>query len=216
MRTAIFIDSSTLKHMLYRLFILSCLCLVGCGSSQPTQSGPSAPSPASPTAQLPQSPPPVSPTAQLRQSPLPESKPAQLPQSPPPVPPTAQLRQSPLPESPRPLPRPNPEGDFAGKLDHRRWIVVDPDPNGLNCRWSREVPQEWYSPNAVWPPRRFQSWSVVKRLASSSPIVANGGPAGFVTIADERGLPWLKVSLDDRSDSICLVRANNRFIQPVP
>ncbi|QEQ00557.1 hypothetical protein RHP47_03630 [Thermosynechococcus sp. QKsg1] len=56
-------------------------------------------------------------------------------------------------------------------------------------------------------------WPVVRRFPTGTVLRANITPAGFATITDSRGLPWLKVSIGDE-DRICLVRANRRFIRP--
>ncbi|WP_460194366.1 hypothetical protein [Thermosynechococcus sp. FA-CM-4201] len=111
------------------------------------------------------------------------------------------------------LPQPNSNGDYISRTSHRTWVVVDPDINGLNCRWSDKVPQEWYAPNARWPDLEIMRWPVVRRFPQGTVLTANITPAGFATITDSRGLPWLKVSIGDE-DRICLVRANRRFIRP--
>ncbi|HIK55676.1 MAG TPA: hypothetical protein IGS37_11000 [Synechococcales cyanobacterium M55_K2018_004] len=113
-----------------------------------------------------------------------------------------------------PLPRANANGDYLQRTSHPTWVVVDPDPNGLNCRWSRQMPVEWYSPSAQLPRMDVVNWPVVRQFRSGTLLRANTTPAGFATMADTRGLPWLKVSIGP-NDQICLVRANRRFIRPV-
>lgn len=115
-----------------------------------------------------------------------------------------------------PLPRPNSQGNYSGNISHQRWVVVDNDPQGLNCRWSSAMPREWYSPAVAHtlPERNVLNWSVVRRFQVGSILVANPTPAGFTVMTDTRHQPWLKVSIGE-NDQICLARANSRFIRPV-
>jgi hypothetical protein len=116
-----------------------------------------------------------------------------------------------------PLPTPDRNGDYLGHVGYEKWIVVDPDPNGLNCRWSKEMPNDWYAPHARLTTRNFGQWSVVRRFQKNTPsqyLTANLSPAGFATLIDEFGKPWLKVSIGS-NDEICLVRANSNYVKPV-
>ncbi|WP_448534376.1 hypothetical protein [Parathermosynechococcus lividus] len=61
------------------------------------------------------------------------------------------------------LPQPNTNGDYL-RTGHREWQVVDPDPQGLNCRWSNQMPQQWYAPNAQFPDMDVITWPVVARF----------------------------------------------------
>jgi hypothetical protein len=112
-----------------------------------------------------------------------------------------------------PVPQPNADGDYP-RTGHKLWRVVDPDPNGLNCHWSEEMPDPWYAPDAQFPDLNIQDWSIVRHFGAGTVLTANTTPAGFVFIHDDRYLPWLKVSLGD-NDEICLVRANQQFVVPV-
>ncbi|MFB2924280.1 MULTISPECIES: hypothetical protein [Aerosakkonema] len=112
-----------------------------------------------------------------------------------------------------PLPRADRNGNYPLVMSER-WVVVDPDPNGLNCRWSSRMPREWMDPGATFPRMNISEWPVVRRFRKNTRIGVNLGPAGSGTFEDENGLPWLKVSIDD-DDRICLVRANSRFVRPV-
>ena len=115
------------------------------------------------------------------------------------------------------LPKAGSNGDYSGKTSHQKWIVVDPDPEGVNCRWSEAMPTSWYAPDTKLPALSISQWSVVRRFAkdtSSQNLTANTTPAGFVTINDESGKPWLKVNIGS-NDRICLVRANSKYVQPV-
>jgi hypothetical protein len=112
-----------------------------------------------------------------------------------------------------PLPVADSNGNYR-RSGHRTWRVVDADPNGLNCRWSRAMPTEWYSPAAQFPNQNFGQWSVVRRFPPGTILTANLSPAGFEVFYDVRQQPWLKVSIGE-NEQICLVRANEIYIQPV-
>jgi len=111
------------------------------------------------------------------------------------------------------LPQPDTNGDYP-RTSHQTWVVVDSDPNGLNCRWSSRMPANWYAPDAQFPRMNVVNWPVVQRFGRGTTLTANISPAGFAMLRDERGLPWLKVSLGN-GDQICLVRANRRFVRPL-
>lgn len=123
--------------------------------------------------------------------------------------------QSLLAETIPPEPNSNRVGDFAVRTSHPFWTVVDPDENGLSCRWSPDAPVDWYSPAADFPNSAFYQWPVVRTFDYGTVLTANITPAGFATLTDNRGLPWLKVRQGD-NDEICLVRANASYILPLP
>lgn len=115
------------------------------------------------------------------------------------------------------LPSADTNGDYSHKTSHKKWIVVDSDPNGVNCRWSQEMPTNWYAPDAKLPRLNISQWSVVRSFKKNTPsqtLTANLTPAGFATLFDESGKPWLKVSIG-ADDQICFVRANKKYVQPV-
>lgn len=115
------------------------------------------------------------------------------------------------------LPNADNNGDYSKKTSHKKWIVVDSDPNGVNCRWSQEMPTNWYAPDAKLPRLNISQWSVVRRFQKNTPsqtLNANLTPAGFATLFDESGKPWLKVSIG-ANEQICFVRANKKYIQPI-
>lgn len=114
---------------------------------------------------------------------------------------------------PTDLPTPNGDGDYRGNISYRTWITMDTDPNGLNCRWSSEMPEDWVDPRAVYPRRNIIEWTVIRRFTQNTLLVANNDPAGFVILRDEDNKPWLKVQIGS-SNQICLVRANSNFIRP--
>jgi hypothetical protein len=129
--------------------------------------------------------------------------------------PKAESKEAPL--ASEGLPKAGSNGDYSGKTSHQKWIVVDPDPEGVNCRWSEAMPTSWYAPDTKLPALTISQWPVVRRFTkdtSSQNLTANTTPAGFVTINDESGKPWLKVNIGS-NDRICLVRANSKYVQPV-
>lgn len=128
-----------------------------------------------------------------------------------------QTERSPIldnPVSPDPIPVANANGDYP-RTSYRRWVVVDPDPAGLNCRWSNELPAEWYSPATPYPRMNVNEWPIVRQLPTGTELQANITPAGFALMYDENQAPWLKVSIGEH-DEICLVRANTAYVQPLP
>lgn len=115
------------------------------------------------------------------------------------------------------LPSADANGDYSRKTSHKKWLVVDSDPNGVNCRWSQEMPTNWYAPDAKLPTLNISQWSVVRHFQKNTPsqtLTTNLTPAGFATLFDESGKPWLKVSIGS-DQQICFVRANKKYVQPV-
>lgn len=112
------------------------------------------------------------------------------------------------------LPRPNLNGDYL-RNSHKSWVVVDPDPQGVNCRWSKTMPDNWYHPEAKLPPATFGQWETIRRFKKNAKLTAHLSPAGFVILYDTVRKPWLKVSLG-ANEKVCLVRANAKFIRPLP
>lgn len=167
------------------IFILG---LVGCGASISPGDSPSATAP--PT------------TAQP--SPQHTTIPPQVERSP--------ILDNPVP--PDPLPGVNDNGDYQ-KTSYRSWVVDDPDPAGLNCRWSDELPAEWYSPATPYPRMNVNEWPIVRQFPTGTELQANITPAGFALMYDENQAPWLKVNIGEH-DEICLVRANTAYIEPIP
>ena len=112
------------------------------------------------------------------------------------------------------LPQSDRNGDYSGRTSHRNWVVVDADASGLNCRWSSQMPRDWFAPDVRLPALNVVNWGVVRQFRTGTILTSNTTPAGFATLTDSRGLPWLKVSIG-RNEQICLVRANRQFIRPV-
>ena len=90
----------------------------------------------------------------------------------------------------------------GGSYQHRQWLIVDTDPDGLNCRSDESF---------VVATLRYGS--VVDSVFSSS----QGDAIEMIN-----GEPWLKVSaswIDIRTEPsdpyICYVRANINYIAPI-
>ncbi|MBW4521115.1 MAG: hypothetical protein KME16_15635 [Scytolyngbya sp. HA4215-MV1] len=120
----------------------------------------------------------------------------------------------PLPALAATLPTPRQNGDYSARTGHKYWVVVDPDPKGVNCRWSTAMPAAWYDPGAKLPPFQFDQWAVVKQFKKNTMLTANLAPAGFAMLSDTQGRAWLKVSIGV-NDRICMVRANAKLIKPI-
>lgn len=112
-----------------------------------------------------------------------------------------------------PVPQADQDGNYS-RTSYIQWAVVDPDLDGLSCRWSDAMPDDWYAPDAQFPAMNIRRWSVVQRFKQGTTLTANASPVGFVLLYDNRNLPWLKVSIGE-GERICLVRANRRYVQPV-
>jgi hypothetical protein len=113
-----------------------------------------------------------------------------------------------------PLPTADLNGNYP-RNTHLGWLVVDRTPNGLGCRWSEQMPTNWYDPTARLPRLNIGEWEVVRRFGFGSRLRANPEPAGFTFLYDLDGRPWLKVNIGS-DNRICLVRANANFILPAP
>lgn len=129
-------------------------------------------------------------------------------------------------------PTPDAEGNYRAprrRLAHYRWRVVDPE--GLNCRmpyayrW-RELGESIHHNNRgttideqLWLDKSLNplQWPVMAILPPDTIVAAWGGNLGAMIIFnDHRNLPWLPVWVQDgNKEGHCLVRANQRFIQPV-
>jgi hypothetical protein len=111
------------------------------------------------------------------------------------------------------LPKSTTSGDYSARTSHRHWVVVDPDPDGVNCRWSSAIPANWYDPGVKLPLATIDQWPVVRTYKRNSVVTSNITPAGFAILPDTQNRPWLKVSIGP-NDQICLVRANSKYVRP--
>ncbi|MBK4731546.1 hypothetical protein JJD41_16980 [Oxynema sp. CENA135] len=80
------------------------------------------------------------------------------------------------------------------------WQVVDPDPNGLNCRYYNRR----RGPNG----RDIYEYPVGTTFQEGELI-----KSAMIQL-DNRGLPWLWIGTSATTE-ICYVRANSRYVQPV-
>ncbi|MCT7963480.1 hypothetical protein NG799_03245 [Laspinema sp. D1] len=113
------------------------------------------------------------------------------------------------------FPKNNAQGDYTGKSDHIYWQVVDPDPNGLNCRMGdRTIDQVW-NPSAG--ALDIGTWSVTGTLPPDSTFQAALSPGGFVLTFDANNQPWMFVESSNGPEqtSNCFIRANSKYITPI-
>lgn len=100
---------------------------------------------------------------------------------------------------------PDRNGDYPIRRQyHGTWKVVDPDPNGLNCRGNI--------------PPFARSRDIVTTFPTGTLINLVKRDRGVFEIGDSpRGEPWLRVRLLTPEDIVptCWVRANRRYVMPV-
>ena len=100
------------------------------------------------------------------------------------------------------------------------WQVVDSDPNGVNCRaTSIFLDGSWQAISMTSRiPTDIQNFPVVQKFPKGTALVAITAPAGFSTWEDNEKKLWLRVSLPSQKsiNSMCFVRANSKFIVPIP
>ena len=96
-------------------------------------------------------------------------------------------------------PRPDRQGDYYEGL-WQQWRVVDRDRRGLQCRSGPGT-----------------NYRVIKRFARGKAVsVFTQGEENIIQV-DARNLPWLAVlPTGYQYETPCFVRANSRFIQPIP
>jgi len=125
------------------------------------------------------------------------------------------------PESDRTLPQPRENGDFS-RSSHNSWEVVDPDPNGLNCRMLEGIENYDELIARDMTDRNFTfdigNWPVVGTLERGQDFQIELGPAGFGVIYDTKDRPWIYVERTDEAGAPrnCFVRANSSFVRPIP
>lgn len=122
------------------------------------------------------------------------------------------------------VPATNADGDylFPGRRGNRQfnWEVSDADPNGLNCRMAEEFQGIYLDslevPDSLRMNNRHEiaQWSVVRVFERGERLQAvTGNNANQIVLLDKRGKPWIPVDIQDGN---CFVRANRRFITPIP
>lgn len=113
------------------------------------------------------------------------------------------------------LPEPNDRGNYMTKSDHLYWQVVDPDPNGLNCRMGNARIEEIWNPDHLGFPA-ISSWPAVTALKPDEVFRAQPSYGGFVITFDDQFLPWIFIKKKpDGTPANCFVRANSALIKPV-
>ncbi len=113
------------------------------------------------------------------------------------------------------LPQTNAQGDYTGKSNHINWRVVDPDPNGLNCRMGdRTIDQVWTPSSGAL---NIGSWPVTGTLPPDSTFQAALSPGGFVLTFDANNQPWMFVQSSNGPEQTnnCFIRANTNYIEPI-
>ncbi len=105
-------------------------------------------------------------------------------------------------------PRANENGNY-GRTDHTDWRVVDPDPDGLNCRMGRYSIEQIHDVRSNVP-MNIYNWNVVRRLPTGQYFEIDLTPGGYACYQDDRGLPWLYIDAYN-----CFVRANTAYVRPV-
>ena len=105
-------------------------------------------------------------------------------------------------------------GNWQSPAENHYWRVVDPDPQGLNCRMRGTIGDILTIRERGLPLTIGEFWT---QTTLPEGYVFKGGRYSFNTanttfdalIYDDRGLPWV-YNTDDK----CFVRANSAFIVP--
>lgn len=113
------------------------------------------------------------------------------------------------------FPEPNAQGNYVSLSSHVYWQVVDPDPNGLNCRMGNASIEEIWNPDNPGFPT-ISNWPVVATFKPNEIFRAQLSYSGFVVTRDSQFLPWIFVKKKlDGTPANCFVRANSALIKPV-
>ncbi|WRH67706.1 MAG: hypothetical protein RSE13_04975 [Planktothrix sp. GU0601_MAG3] len=98
---------------------------------------------------------------------------------------------------------------------HLYWQVIDPDPNGLNCRMGNASIEEIWNPDNPGFPT-ISNWPVVATFKPNEIFRAQLSYSGFVVTRDNQFLPWIFVKKKlDGTPANCFVRASSALIKPV-
>lgn len=113
------------------------------------------------------------------------------------------------------MPQPNERGEYT-RTSHRYWQVVDPDPNGLNCRMGPHSIREIENPGSKID-LNIGSWPVVGTLKEGEKFEIYLGPSGLGVLYDDRDRPWFFVQKSENIDGPGngFVRAHSSLVQPV-
>lgn len=114
------------------------------------------------------------------------------------------------------FPETDANGNYIGRPYHSYWQVVDPDPNGLNCRIPRGCSFDDIMGNSCpgfngnYLDYQLRGTLQTGERFKSFPNNAAG------TFSDRRRLPWLFVGQNyDGGLSGCFVRANSSFVKSI-
>jgi len=133
------------------------------------------------------------------------------------------------------IPMPDRDGDYTAPkrvLLYPTWQVVDPDPNGLNCRTPQRFQGKTLGDYADQNNDRYRSiadellqsgihdieqWEVLTRIYQGDRFNAYGGNLGAqIIVKDRQNKTWMPISVSANNQLMhCFVRANKRFIQPI-
>lgn len=112
-------------------------------------------------------------------------------------------------------PRTDAYGNWQSPIDNRAWAVVDPDPNGLNCRMRGSFGDIMFRYNGENIRPSVISMPVVRQIPYDTVVLVESiarSPTGRfptdVLFFDDRGLPWLFTG-------DCFIRANEAFVVPM-
>lgn len=92
---------------------------------------------------------------------------------------------------------------------------MDQDPAGLNGRLADQFPEDYLDNRLPWPEPRVSTWPVVANFRAGTRLTAKTGNLGIIRLLDPEGRSWLMVARPG-GKGVCFVRANQRFIQPIP
>jgi hypothetical protein len=113
----------------------------------------------------------------------------------------------------------NPAGDYvkaeSPQRVYPRWQVVDPDPQGLNCR-ALDSTGSPLNLDLPLDQRDISNWPVTKTFPTGAEMRGVSGRDGYlpIQIEDDQGKSWIAISQGDRGGQ-CLVRANSQYVRPL-
>jgi len=114
-------------------------------------------------------------------------------------------------------------GDYSTRSSHLSWQVVDPDPNGLNCRMGEYGELEIFEgapPTPDSDPREvvldIGNWPPVATLQTGQQFKTRLNLGGWFNVYDLNNKPWMFVNESDGGTAGCFVRANDQRVRPVP
>jgi hypothetical protein len=103
------------------------------------------------------------------------------------------------------------------------WKVVDSDPSGLNCRIANQYrairfeSEQSASPLIANNKHTIGDWPVLVKVPRNTvltaPLIDLRGGKLPILVRDRNGSPWIPLKTYRGQ---CLVRANSRYIQPIP